>query len=126
MDGNATCHRTLAVQDCLDSEGIQRLVWPVRSPDLNPIENVYRMLWEASCCFRTMDKPTISSMTNEHSCIIWEKLGSSSENNSDLGDIIKIRGVTTLRTASSEQQDGLLPRIQTDVVYTHKSCCKNI
>ncbi|GFV34098.1 transposable element Tcb1 transposase [Trichonephila clavipes] len=26
MDDNATCHRTLAVQDCLDSEGIQRLV----------------------------------------------------------------------------------------------------
>ncbi|GFX63123.1 transposable element Tc3 transposase [Trichonephila clavipes] len=30
MDDNATCHRTLAVQDCLDSEGIQRLVWPAR------------------------------------------------------------------------------------------------
>ncbi|GFU29135.1 transposable element Tcb2 transposase [Trichonephila clavipes] len=40
MDENATCHRTLAVQDCLDSEGILRLVWPARSPDLNPIENV--------------------------------------------------------------------------------------
>ncbi|GFV15074.1 hypothetical protein TNCV_5005711 [Trichonephila clavipes] len=26
MDDNATCHRTLAVQDCLNSEGIQRLV----------------------------------------------------------------------------------------------------
>ncbi|GFT21065.1 transposable element Tcb2 transposase [Trichonephila clavipes] len=26
MDYNATCHRTLAVQDCLDSESIQRLV----------------------------------------------------------------------------------------------------
>ncbi|GFU23104.1 transposable element Tc1 transposase [Trichonephila clavipes] len=37
MDDNATCHRTLVVQDCLDSEGIQRPVWPVRSPDLNPI-----------------------------------------------------------------------------------------
>ncbi|GFU37909.1 transposable element Tcb2 transposase [Trichonephila clavipes] len=40
MDGNATWQRTLAVQDCLDSEGIQRLVWPARFPDLNPIENV--------------------------------------------------------------------------------------
>ncbi|GFV26684.1 hypothetical protein TNCV_3090491 [Trichonephila clavipes] len=38
MHDNHTCHRTLAVQDCLDSEGIQRLVWPLRSPDLNPIK----------------------------------------------------------------------------------------
>ncbi|GFV49660.1 transposable element Tcb1 transposase [Trichonephila clavipes] len=41
MDDNATCHRTLAVQDCLDSEGIQRLVWP--------IENVWDVLGSSSC-----------------------------------------------------------------------------
>ncbi|GFX20316.1 uncharacterized protein TNCV_3486741 [Trichonephila clavipes] len=40
MDDNTTCHRTLAVQVCLDSVGIQHLVWPARFPDLNPIENV--------------------------------------------------------------------------------------
>ncbi|GFT82528.1 transposable element Tcb2 transposase [Trichonephila clavipes] len=44
IDDNATCHRTLAVQDCLDSEGIQRLVGPARSPDTNPIENVWDAL----------------------------------------------------------------------------------
>ncbi|GFW17469.1 hypothetical protein TNCV_1393141 [Trichonephila clavipes] len=36
MDDNATCHRTLAVQDCLDIEGIQRLLWPARSPIKTP------------------------------------------------------------------------------------------
>ena len=44
MDDNSTCHRTLAVQDCLDSEGIQCLIWLVQSPDLSPIENVWDSL----------------------------------------------------------------------------------
>ncbi|GFT21611.1 transposable element Tc1 transposase [Trichonephila clavipes] len=72
MDDNATCHRTLAVQDCLDSEGIKRLVWPARSPDLNPIENVCDALWRqvAGRNYHPTNKNTlIRALTEE-----WDKL----------------------------------------------------
>ncbi|GFW46686.1 transposable element Tc3 transposase [Trichonephila clavipes] len=72
MDDNATCHRTLAVQDCLDSEGIQRLVWPARSPDLNPIENVWDALERqvAGRNYSPTNKNTlIRALTEE-----WDKL----------------------------------------------------
>ncbi|GFT23542.1 transposable element Tcb1 transposase [Trichonephila clavipes] len=72
MDDNATCHRTLAVQDCLDSEGIQRLVWPARSPDLNPIENVWDALGRQVAgrnCPATTKNTLIHALTEE-----WDKL----------------------------------------------------
>ncbi|GFU11107.1 transposable element Tcb2 transposase [Trichonephila clavipes] len=72
MDDNATCHRTLAVQDCLDSEGIQRLVWPAHSPDLNPIENVWDALGRqvAGRNYPPSNKNTlIRALTDE-----WDKL----------------------------------------------------
>ncbi|GFV31812.1 transposable element Tcb2 transposase [Trichonephila clavipes] len=68
----ATCHRTLAVQGCLDSEGIQRLVWPARSPDLNPIENVWDTLGRqvAGRNYPPTNKNTlIRALTEE-----WDKL----------------------------------------------------
>ncbi|GFV54449.1 transposable element Tc3 transposase [Trichonephila clavipes] len=72
MDDNATCHRTLAVQDCLEREGIQRLVWPARSPDLNPIENVWDALGRqvAGRNYPPTNKNTlIRALTEE-----WDKL----------------------------------------------------
>ncbi|GFY20850.1 transposable element Tcb2 transposase [Trichonephila clavipes] len=72
MDDNATCHRTLAVQDCLDSEGIQRLVWPARFPDLNPFENVWDALGRQVSCrnyFPTNKNTLIRALTEE-----WDKL----------------------------------------------------
>ncbi|GFV33215.1 transposable element Tc1 transposase [Trichonephila clavipes] len=44
MDDNATCHRTLAVQDCLDSRGYSTSRHMASFPDLNPIENVWDAL----------------------------------------------------------------------------------
>ncbi|GFT71031.1 transposable element Tcb2 transposase [Trichonephila clavipes] len=72
MDDNAICHRTLAVQDCLESEGIQRLVWPARSPDLNPIEIVWDSLGRqvAGRNYPPTNKNTlICALTEE-----WDKL----------------------------------------------------
>ncbi|GFW39522.1 DDE_3 domain-containing protein [Trichonephila clavipes] len=40
MDDNAPCHRTVAAEQLLESEYIERMDWPARSPDLNPIEHV--------------------------------------------------------------------------------------
>ncbi|GFU90174.1 transposable element Tc1 transposase [Trichonephila clavipes] len=72
MYDNAICHRTLVVQDCLDSEGIQRLVWSARSPDLNPIENVLDALGRqvAGRNYPPTNKITlIRALTEE-----WDKL----------------------------------------------------
>ncbi|GFV71399.1 hypothetical protein TNCV_4051031 [Trichonephila clavipes] len=80
MDDNATCHRTFAVQDCLDSKGIQRLVWPARSPYLNPIENV-GMLWGGKLLVETILRQTrtpssVHSQRNGINCLnsCWDNV----------------------------------------------------
>ncbi|GFY34641.1 transposable element Tcb1 transposase [Trichonephila clavipes] len=72
MTGQRYIDDVLLPHDCLDSEGIQRLAWPARSPDLNPIENVWDALGRqvAGRNYPPTNKNTlIRALTEE-----WDKL----------------------------------------------------
>ncbi|GFU02990.1 uncharacterized protein TNCV_1260551 [Trichonephila clavipes] len=58
MDDNAQCHRTVAAEMLLESEDIERMDWPARSPDLNPIEHVWDFL-DRRLAARTLPPVTI-------------------------------------------------------------------
>ncbi|GFX61389.1 transcription factor Sox-6 [Trichonephila clavipes] len=72
MTGQRYIDEVLLPHDCLDSEGIQRLVWPARSPDLNPIENVWDALGRKGAGRNyppTNQNTLIRALTEE-----WDKL----------------------------------------------------
>lgn len=44
VDDNALPHRAEIVNTYLEEEGIQRMDWPPKSPDFNPIENIWGIM----------------------------------------------------------------------------------
>ncbi|GFV90635.1 transposable element Tcb2 transposase [Trichonephila clavipes] len=61
MDDNAPCHRRVAAEQLLESEDIERMNCPARSPDLNPIENVWDFLGRRLAA-RTLPPVTIREL----------------------------------------------------------------
>ncbi|GFU53076.1 transposable element Tcb2 transposase [Trichonephila clavipes] len=60
-DNNAPCHRTVAAEQLSESEDIERMDWPARSPDLNPIEHVWDFLGRRLAA-RTLPPVTIREL----------------------------------------------------------------
>ncbi|GFX57235.1 transposable element Tcb2 transposase [Trichonephila clavipes] len=62
MDDNALCHRAVAAaEQLLESEDIERMDWPARSPNLNPIEHVWDFLGRRLAA-RTLPPVTIREL----------------------------------------------------------------
>ncbi|GFV55164.1 transposable element Tcb2 transposase [Trichonephila clavipes] len=61
MGGNAPCRRTVAAEQLLESEDIERMDWPARSPDLNLIQHVWDFLGRCLAA-RTLPPVTIREL----------------------------------------------------------------
>ena len=46
MQDNAPCHTAKSVKTFLSEEDVTAMEWPAESPDMNPIENVWKLLNE--------------------------------------------------------------------------------
>lgn len=65
MDDNARPHRALVARQYLEREDIERMDWPARSPDINPLEHVWDIL-QRRICDRPVQPLTKEELTRAH------------------------------------------------------------
>ena len=63
MNDNARPHRARAVDQYLEQEDIERMDWPAKAPDFNPIEHALDML-QRRISARDRQPRTVRELTN--------------------------------------------------------------
>ncbi|GFT22401.1 transposable element Tcb2 transposase [Trichonephila clavipes] len=87
MDDNARPHRIVIVEEYLEGLGLERMEWPARSPDINPIEHFWDYL---SRQVAVLSPPPRCLGELEQSLLrVWSSLPISVTNN--LIDSVEIR-----------------------------------
>lgn len=72
MDDNCKVHKSITTKVFKDELGIQMLEWPSQSPDINPIENLWK-LWK-DCIEKSHPQPTNHDELIEVVQRGWEEL----------------------------------------------------
>lgn len=70
MQDNAPCHKAKKVISYLEEEEIRVMDWPAQSPDLNPIENVWKMIGERAQTRNPQNQNHLWDLLKEE----WEKI----------------------------------------------------